>query len=160
VIKAVVITVSDSSYSGKREDTSGPAVERYLRDKGIEVTGVVVVPDEKEMIVEVLERFVEEGYDLVVTCGGTGLSPRDVTPEATLAVIEKEVPGFSELMRRRSGEKTPYAPFSRGVCGIAGKSLIINLPGSPSGAVENLDFIAHLIPDAVRAVRGDASENS
>lgn len=155
-LTACVITVSDRSYSGKREDLSGPLLEELLKKNGFHVLDIHTVPDERADIVSAILKSIDsDGADLVVTTGGTGLSPRDITPEATLSVVERVVPGFSEFMRIKSLEKTPYASFSRGVCGIRRKSLIINLPGSPTGALENIEVLLDLLPGAVREIKGE-----
>lgn len=155
MVTAVVITVSDRSYRGERDDLSGPSVVNYLNDKGFLAKGPFLVPDELHAITDAIVRAVdEEGAGLVVTTGGTGLSPRDVTPEATLGVIDKHIPGFSEIMRSESLKRTAYASFSRGVCGVRGKSIVINLPGSPRGACENIEVLGELLKDAVREVQG------
>lgn len=118
--------------------------------------GTTIVPDEVEAISGAICLATDSHCtDLVVTTGGTGLSPRDVTPEATIAVIDKHIPGFSEAMRKESVSKTPYALFSRGVCGIRGRSTIINLPGSPRGALDNISVLGDLLVDIVREVRGE-----
>ena len=138
---AIVITVSDRASRGEYADLSGPAVSDMLSENGYTVTELIIVPDEKIKIIEALLSSAGKGADLIVTTGGTGFAPRDVTPEATLAVIERECPGITEYMRMKSAEITPRAILSRGVAGIRDKSMIINLPGSPKAAAENLSFI-------------------
>ena len=138
---AAVITVSDRASQGIYEDKSGPAVRELLEKAGYTVNNVIIIPDVKNTIENALLSECEQGVHLILTTGGTGLAPTDVTPEATKAVIEKEAPGIAEYMRQKSMEITPRGMLSRGVAGIRGKSLIINLPGSPKGAVENLGFI-------------------
>ena len=133
----MVITVSDSTHLGKRVDLSGPEVRKGLEKLGLEVDGPLVVPDEADRIAELL-TFSAARADLVVTTGGTGLGPRDVTPEATGRVIDREAPGLAELIRLRGLDKTAFASLSRGVCGIRVRSLIVNLPGSPRGVLEGL----------------------
>ena len=136
---AKVITVSDRSYRGEREDAGGPAVRALLRQAGYEVGAAEIVPDERERIEAALKKASdEEKIALIVTTGGTGFAPRDVTPEATMAVCEKLAPGIPEAMRAASMRITPKACLSRAAAGIRGRSLIINLPGSPKGACENL----------------------
>lgn len=136
---AAVITVSDKGYAGLREDTSGPAVRAVLEEKGFEVVRTAMVPDEAEMIKAELIRCADElGISLVLTTGGTGFSPRDITPEATLAVIERETRGIPEAMRAESMKVTPRGCLSRSAAGIRGRTLIINLPGSRKAALENL----------------------
>ena len=139
--KACVITVSDRAYSGVYEDKSGPAVRDLLNDSGYEVTDITVIPDDLDTIKEALLAKCGQGVHLIITTGGTGFADHDVTPEATRSVIEKEAPGIAEYMRQKSTEITPRAILSRGTAGIRGRSLIINLPGSPKGAVENLSFV-------------------
>lgn len=142
---ASVITVSDRASSGTYVDKSGPAVTKLLEDNGYEIKNIHIIPDEKNNIVSTLISECESGTNLIVTTGGTGFSERDVTPEATAEVIEKETPGIAEYMRMKSAKITPRAMLSRGIAGIRGKSLILNLPGSPKGAVENLSFVlSHL----------------
>jgi molybdenum cofactor synthesis domain-containing protein len=156
--RAVVITVSDKGSTGERADTSGPRLGEML-GKSFEVTGVLVIPDEADLIAETIREQVDRrGIDLVVTTGGTGVGPRDVTPEATKAVIEKDLPGFSEAMRMESFKITPFALISRAVCGIRRQSIIVNLPGSPKAAVECLSFIEAALPHALEKVKGDPSE--
>src|SRR5262245_49801348 len=136
--RALVLTISDSASAGKRDDLSGPEALRILHDAGFDVADVEVLPDERALIESRLRRASEEQYQLVVTSGGTGLSPRDTTPEATLAVIDREVPGIAELMRLESLKITPRAALSRAVSGILQSTLIINLPGSVKGVRECL----------------------
>ena len=156
--RAVVITISDKGAAGQRADTSGPGL-RMMLQKTYEVTEVVVIPDEIDLIAETIRDQVDrKGIDLVVTTGGTGVGPRDVTPEATRMVIEKELPGFSETMRMESYRVTPFALISRAVCGIRGQSIIVNLPGSPKAAAECLSFIEAALPHALEKVKGDPSE--
>ncbi len=155
-IQAGVITVSDKGYRGEREDKSGPDIIKILDTMGIAVIRTTVVPDEKELIVEALTEYADVlKLDLILTTGGTGVSPRDVTPDATLRVIEKEVPGMAEAMRRESGAITPHAMISRAVAGIRGTSLIINLPGSPKGVRENLSVLLPALPHALEKIKGD-----
>ncbi|MBQ3285987.1 MAG: MogA/MoaB family molybdenum cofactor biosynthesis protein [Ruminococcus sp.] len=139
--KASVITVSDRAANGIYEDQSGPAVSKMLIAQGYDVMNTTIISDEKNKIIETLVKECESGVHLIVTTGGTGFAPTDVTPEATKAVIEKEAPGIAEYMRQKSMEITPRGMLSRGIAGIRGNSLIINLPGSPKGATENLGFI-------------------
>lgn len=160
-MKAGILTVSDRSSRGERKDVSGPALGAWLSERGVEAARLEVVPDEEDLVSAVLRRWAdEEGYEIILTTGGTGVSPRDVTPEATLRVITRTIPGFGERMRSRSLEKTPTAIVSRAVAGVRKRSLIINLPGSPKGAVENLEAVWDAVPHAVAKIRGDDSECS
>lgn len=152
--RARVITCSDAASRGAREDRSGPAVRELLEANGFEVDRVVIVPDEVEAIGEAIVEATMAGARLVVTTGGTGIAPRDVTPEGTMRVCERLVPGFGELMRARSLEKAPMAPLSRAQAATRSNALVINLPGSPKGAVENLGFVLHLIPHALELLGG------
>ena len=145
---AAVITVSDKGYRGEREDTSGPNLVRILEEKGFEVVYTAMVPDESEMIQEVLIKCADErNIALVLTTGGTGFSPRDITPEATLKVVERLTPGIPEAMRAESMKITPKGCLSRSAAGIRGRTLIINLPGSKKASAENIlaviDPVAH-----------------
>jgi molybdopterin adenylyltransferase len=157
--RAVVITVSDRGSRGERVDGSGPAVEGMLRESGMEIIGRRIIPDEREVIRETLLEWSDrEGADLIVTTGGTGVSPRDVTPDATLGVIDREIPGMAEAMRRQSAAVTPHAMISRALAGIRGRTLIINLPGSPKGARENLGVLLPALSHAIEKIKGDESE--
>jgi len=150
--KAVILTVSDRCFAGTQTDLSGPAVVRLLVEAGAEV-GLRVVPDELDGLVEVL-REVTQSAALVVTTGGTGLAARDITPEATLAVCDRLVPGLAELIRQEGARHTPFAALGRGVCGVAGRCLIVNLPGSPAGAESSLRAILPLLPHALDLLAG------
>ncbi len=153
-ISVGILTVSDRSASGARPDSSGPALTDYVKDKGWKVRKTAIVPDEKEQIQLTLIDWCEkEPVDLILTTGGTGFAPRDVTPEATQAVIERNAPGLAEVMRAGSLKKTEHAMLSRAMAGIRNNTLIINLPGSPKAAVENLDLIAAVIPHAVELIK-------
>jgi molybdopterin adenylyltransferase len=159
MIRAGVITVSDKGSAGQREDQSGPEVERILKTIGIEVILRALVPDEIHQIRDILVDFADQQkMDLIVTTGGTGVAPRDVTPDATLGVIDKEVPGMAEAMRRESYKITPHALISRAVVGIRGRTLIVNLPGSPKGARENLAVLLPALPHAIEKIKGDERE--
>jgi molybdenum cofactor synthesis domain-containing protein len=147
--RALVLTISDSAAAGKREDLSGPEAARILRETDFEISGVEILPDERADIESRLRRASDEGCILVVTTGGTGLSPRDATPEATLAVIDREVPGIPELMRLESFRVTPRAALSRAVAGIRKSTLIINLPGSVKGVRECLGSLRPILAHAV-----------
>ncbi|HUR37137.1 MAG TPA: MogA/MoaB family molybdenum cofactor biosynthesis protein, partial [Terriglobales bacterium] len=135
--RAVILTISDSVSSGTREDTAGPALKDLLSSEGFVVVGREVVPDDQSTIAKALIRLCDSN-DLIVTTGGTGLGPRDVTPEATRSVCEREVPGMAEVMRAEGLKTTPFAALSRSVCGCRGEALIVNLPGNPSGAMDSL----------------------
>jgi molybdenum cofactor synthesis domain-containing protein len=154
--RAGVITISDLGYQGKREDTSGEVIREMVRRLGVEVAFSTVVPDERGQIKKVLIHGADElGLDLIVTTGGTGVSPRDVTPEATRQVIEREIPGLAEAMRMAGLKKTPHAMISRAVCGVRGRTLIVNLPGSPKAVQEGLEAILPAIPHAIAKIQGD-----
>jgi len=150
---AAVLTISDSSFQGKREDLSGPAVVRQLEAAGFQIVRTVTVPDERDQIQKQLIECSRQAQ-LVVTVGGTGIAARDVTPEATLAVAEKLVPGIAEKMRMEGIKKTPFAALSRGVCGVREKSLLLNLPGSPTAAGESLQAVLDILPHALELLSG------
>jgi len=150
---AAVITVSDSSHRGTRADASGPAVAAALKKKGFAVAATEVVPDERAAIEAAIVRLCRVAR-LVVTTGGTGLAERDVTPEATRAVCERLVEGIAERLRAEGMKKTPTAALSRGVCGIRGRSLVLNLPGSPSAATESLASVIDILPHALDLLAG------
>jgi len=150
---AAVITISDSCARGEREDLSGPAVRDRLIHQGFEIISSPVIADEQPTIEQTLVRLVEEAQ-LVVTTGGTGIAERDVTPEATTAVCSRLLDGIAEQMRAQGIKKTPLAALSRGVCGVCGRSLVLNLPGSPRGAVESLEAVIDLIPHALELLAG------
>jgi molybdopterin adenylyltransferase len=154
VIKACVITCSDAASRGERVDTSGPAVRELLAANGYDVDSVIVVTDDIDMIGAAIVSATGDGARIIVTTGGTGIAARDVTPEATLRVCEKVIPGFGELMRATSLQKTAMAPLSRAQAATRGSALIVNLPGSESGARENLQAILHLIPHALQLLEG------
>lgn len=159
MLTARVITCSDAASHGEREDLSGPAVMDLLVANGYVVDETVIVPDVVEAIAQEIERATDAGIRLVVTTGGTGLSPRDVTPEATMTVCDRIVPGFGELMRLRSLERTSMASLSRAQAATRGSALVVNLPGSPKGAVENLGAVLHLIPHALELLAGGKVEH-
>lgn len=150
----MVITVSDGASRGERRDESGDAVRRLLQQAGFRILDSAVLPDERAVIAERL-RAASGGHDLIVTTGGTGLGPRDVTVEATRDVIDYEVPGIGELMRREGFEYTPMAALSRGLAGVRGSSLIVNLPGSPRGATESLQAALPVLGHACALLRGE-----
>jgi len=159
-IRAVVVTVSDKGYAGERKDVSGPLLADLLRGIGAEVVAQIVVPDEPEQIQETLTRLADgQRLDLVLTTGGTGFTPRDRTPEATRRVIEREAPGLAEALRMDGYRRTPLAALSRGVAGLRGRTLIVNLPGSPRAAREGMEVLAPILPHAVRMARGDDTEH-
>jgi molybdenum cofactor synthesis domain-containing protein len=155
---AVVITASDRCFAGTQVDLSGPAVVRLLQEAGAEVIETIVVPDDRERLIAVL-REAAGRVALVVTTGGTGLAPRDVTPEATLAVCDRLAPGLAELMRAEGLRETPFAALGRGVCGISGRALIVNLPGSPAGAESSLRVVLPLLPHALELL-ADRTEHT
>ncbi len=154
-MRTAILTLSDKGSRGERVDESGPALVVWLTERGVQVVQTRVIADEFEQIVAVLTEWADaDAADLVLTTGGTGVSPRDITPEATLQVVERSIPGLGELMRLKSLEKTPMASLSRAVAGIRHQTLIINLPGSPKGAVENLEAVWPAIGHAVEKIRG------
>ena len=157
--KVAILTISDRGSQGEREDSSGPLIKEMMKNLPGEVIHYEIIPDEKEMIAEALKKSADKfKADLILTTGGTGVSPRDVTPDATREVIEKEVPGFSEAMRAESLKKTPHAMISRAITGIRGSSLIVNLPGSPKSVRENLSVILPALPHALSKLGGDPKE--
>jgi molybdenum cofactor synthesis domain-containing protein len=158
VIRVGIITVSDRSSRGEREDRSGPEIRRWAQEKGYPVSDECIVPDEIEAIGSKIEQYSDAGVELILTTGGTGFAPRDVTPEATLKVIERSAPGFAEAMRQKSLGITPHAMLSRAVSGIRGMSLIINLPGSPKAVRENLMAIERSIPHAIELLKGEVGD--
>jgi len=160
MIKTSIITVSDKASCGEREDKSAGAIKEFLtKAKGFELASYEIVPDELIKIVEALKKASDEvASDLVLTTGGTGWAHRDVTPEATKSAIEKEAPGIAELMRGKTVDITPKSYLSRAVCGIRGKSLIVNLPGSPKAVLECLEAIMPILPHGIEVLKGEISE--
>ena len=155
---ARVITVSDRSFRGERTDASGPAVAEQLRGAGYEVDKLVIVPDEIAQIEQALREAAADDVALCVTTGGTGFAPRDVTPEATIAVCEKLAPGIPEAMRYASLQITPRAMLSRAQAGILSRTLIVNLPGSPKGARENLEAVLGALGHGLEMLRGGVAD--
>ncbi|HKS76719.1 MAG TPA: MogA/MoaB family molybdenum cofactor biosynthesis protein [Terriglobales bacterium] len=156
VLTAAVLTVSDSSFQGKRADLSGPAVAEALSRRKFQVTDQEIVPDEQEAIAEALTRLVAKAR-LVVSTGGTGIAKRDVTPEATRSVCDRLLDGVAERMRQEGAKQTPFAYLSRGLCGARGESIILNVPGSPKGAVESLEAVVELLLHALQLLRGNTA---
>ena len=153
--RAHVITISDGASHGKRDDKSGPALVGVLYANQYDVTGPEIVPDERDLIAAAITKASDGGSNLVITTGGTGLGPRDVTPQATASVIDYDVPGLTELMRRAGLETTPMAALTRGLAGVRGKTLVINVPGSPRGAMESLEAVIPVLEHALALLRGD-----
>lgn len=161
MIRFGILTLSDRSSRGERADASGPALARLIEAENWSVARQSLLPDEESAIRDLLISWADsDELDVIVTTGGTGFSPRDVTPEATRAVIQRDVPGMAEAMRAASLKVTPHAMLSRIVTGIRGKTLIINLPGSPKGAVENLQVLIPVLPHAVQLLREDPASES
>ena len=151
-----ILTISDRSSKGERPDLSGPALEEMIKSQGWEVAGMQIIPDELQVIKDKLVIWSDSNdFDLILTTGGTGFSPRDITPEATAQVIERETPGLAEAMRAESLKVTPHAMMSRAQAGIRGQTLIVNLPGSPRAAVENLNVILPVVEHAIDLLAGD-----
>jgi molybdenum cofactor synthesis domain-containing protein len=158
-LSIAIITVSDKGYRGEREDRSGKYIQEYFKEKGWKIADYTIVPDETEIIMDKLKEICDTGAaNLVLTTGGTGFSSRDVTPEATEAVIEKKVPGFSEIIRIEGQKKTPRAILSRGISGIRKKTLIINLPGSIKGVKDSLELIYRPVPHGLDILAGRDGE--
>jgi molybdopterin adenylyltransferase len=155
-LKVAVLTVSDSASAGTRSDLSGPAVKELLQQNHFVVEKIEIVPDEQKVIEAALRRLTASA-PLVITTGGTGIAVRDVTPEATRAICTRLVEGIAERMRGEGAKKTPLAALSRGVCGIRGTSLVINLPGSPKAALESLQAVIELLPHALELLQGNTS---
>lgn len=162
MIRFGILTLSDRSSRGEREDVSGPALASRIQAGGWSVAKQQILPDDEPAICAILAEWADGGeVDVILTTGGTGFSPRDVAPEATRAVIQRDAPGIAETMRAESLKKTPHAMLSRAAAGIRGRTLIINLPGSPKGALENLETVIPVLPHAVQLLKEDpASESS
>jgi len=157
-IRFGIVTVSDRSWRGERMDLSGPALVKAVTEQGWQVTSTVIIPDDMGEIQKLLLSWVDTGdVDVILTTGGTGFGPRDVTPEATQAVIQRPTPGLAEAMRNASLNITPHAMLSRAIAGIRAQTLIINLPGSPTAAVENLAVLVPVLPHAVQLLRDEPS---
>jgi molybdenum cofactor synthesis domain-containing protein len=155
VISVAILTVSDSAIAGTREDASGPAIRARCETLGWSVPIQATIADELDSIARQLQDWADTGrIQLILTTGGTGIAPRDVTPEATRSVIERELPGLAEVMRLEGRRHTKFAVLSRGIAGTRGQTLIVNLPGSPKGAVESLDSIADVLPHAIALAAG------
>ena len=154
-MRVAIVTVSDSTSQGLRPDRSGPALRERSQQLGWQVASALVVADETSVIqARLIELADSHLVDLILTTGGTGVGPRDITPEATVAVCEKIIPGLGELMREKGRQVTPRAALSRAIVGVRGRVVIVNLPGNPKGAVESLDAVAELLPHAVEVLRG------
>ena len=160
-VRAGVLTISDKASRGERVDTSGAAITELLATIDAQIGRSQVVPDEPEQIADTLRTWADsDELDLIITTGGTGLGPRDVTPEATAEVIERPVPGLGELMRSAGLKHTPMAALSRGVSGVRGRCLIVNLPGSEKGVRQNLSAVIDLLPHAVELLRGRVGDHT
>lgn len=157
MIKVAILTLSDKGSKGERKDTSGPAIGRLVKKIDAEVVVSEILPDEKSLIKKKLISLCKK-TDLVLTTGGTGVSPRDVTPDATREVLKYEIPGIAEAMRLKGLKKTPFAMISRAVAGVRGKTLIINLPGSPQAVKENLSAILSIIPHTIEKIQGSTKD--
>ena len=158
MITVAILTISDSAAAGRREDVSGPALRARCEKLGWPVLAAATIPDDAPLITAQLEEWADEDTaSLILTTGGTGMSPRDNTPEATRYAVDREIPGLPELMRARGLEQTPFAALSRAAAGIRKRTLIVNLPGSPTGALFSLGAIEHLVPHAIELLRGQTA---
>jgi molybdopterin adenylyltransferase len=154
-IRVAILTVSDAGANGSRADESGPALRRVCEQEGWPVVGTALVPDDQAVIGSQIQSWADDGVaELIVTTGGTGVAARDVTPEGTRPVLERELPGVAELMRAKGLEQNPLSVLSRGLVGTRGKALVVNVPGSPAGAEFSLRAIAHLVPHVTALLRG------
>jgi molybdenum cofactor synthesis domain-containing protein len=161
MINIGILTISDKGSQGQRQDKSGEVIRQVVSRPGSAVVKYEIVPDEMDIIAAKLTEWADGGnVDVILTTGGTGLGRRDITPEATLSVIDKEVPGFAEAMRSRSLEKTPMAVLSRAVAGLRGQCLIINMPGSPKAVRECLEVVLPAVPHAVEIIKGEVTEHT
>jgi len=159
-MNAAVITVSDKGFAGKREDVSGPLVADGLRAMGASVLEQIIVPDEEDQIIATLTYLADSGdLDVIITTGGTGLAPRDRTPEATLQVLDRRAPGLAEVLRSEGYKKTPRAMVSRGVAGLRGKCIIINLPGSTKAVRDGMETLKDILPHAIQMAQGEDLEH-
>lgn len=160
-IRFGIITLSDRSSRGEREDLSGPALASFLQAENCPVLKQLILPDDESALRKTLTDWADSGaVDVILTTGSTGFAPRDIAPEATKAVVQREAPGLAELMRAESLKKTKHAALSRAIAGIRARTLIVNLPGSPKGAVENLHFIFSLLPHAVQLLQDDPNSEA
>ena len=158
-MKAAILTLSDKGSRGERVDLSGPALASWLGERAVQIARTELIADEAGLISAKLAEWADGGeFDLILTTGGTGVSPRDVTPEATERVLDRVIPGFGEAMRAASLSKTPLAMISRAVSGVRKRTLIVNLPGSPRGAIENLEAVWPAIPHALKKIQGDTED--
>jgi molybdenum cofactor synthesis domain-containing protein len=159
-IRVGVLTVSDSGAAGEREDKSGETIVKWLGEAGYDLAARELVPDESDLIAKVLTRWADDGVaDVILTTGGTGLAPRDVTPEATKAVLEREAPGIAEAIRAAKRESFPRSMLSRGIAGIRGSALVVNLPGSVGGVRDGLEALASVLEHAVQIVRDEPTDH-
>jgi len=158
-VRAAVITVSTKGAAGQRVDESGPAMRAGLEAAGHQVISATLVPDDAERISDAIRTAVKAGANVVLTSGGTGLSPNDVTPEATRRVLERSIPGITDTLRARSIDKTPHGMLSRGVAGSVGSTLVVNLPGSPRAVRESLEVLLPVLPHAVELLAGESGES-
>ncbi len=160
-VRVAVLTVSDRAAAGEREDESGDAIAGWVRERGYELAARTVVSDESDLIAGILARWADDGVaDLILTTGGTGFGPRDETPEATRAVLEREAPGITEAIRADARARTPRGVLSRGAAGIRGAALIVNLPGSTAGVKDGIATLDPLVEHAVQLIRGESTDHS